>query len=49
MPNTGGWQSWRTIDTPVGAASGVHDLFFVFKGKGRAPLFNFDYWQFQAR
>lgn len=46
VPDTGGWQRWRTIDTPVGAAAGVHDLFFVFKGKGRAPLFNFDYWQF---
>jgi len=48
VPDTGGWQRWRTVDTPVHGATGVEDLFFVFKGKWRDPLFNFDYWQFFA-
>lgn len=46
VPGTGGWQRWRTVETVVEGASGVHDLFFVFKGKGRDPMFNVDYWQF---
>jgi hypothetical protein len=48
VPNTGGWQNWRTVETTVGQARGVHDVFFVFKGKYRAPLFNMDYWRFFA-
>ncbi|MEO5944490.1 MAG: glycoside hydrolase family 43 protein [Ferruginibacter sp.] len=35
---------WKTITTPVKKISGVHDLFFVFKGD--KDLFNFDWWQF---
>jgi hypothetical protein len=30
----------------VKGAAGKHDLFFVFKGNGSDPLFDFDCWQF---
>ncbi len=29
--NTGGWQNWQTINAPVTNASGVHQLFVVFR------------------
>jgi len=34
---------WRTVTAPVGKISGVHDLYFVFKGE--KDLFDFDWWQ----
>lgn len=48
VPDTGGWESWRIIETAVNGATGVHDLFLVFKGKWREPVFNFDHWQFYS-
>lgn len=42
---TGSWQTWTTVQCPVTGASGVHDLFLVFKG-GSGSLFNFNWWQF---
>jgi len=38
---------WRTIHIPVKKISGVHDLYFVFRGE--KELFNFDWWQFNAK
>lgn len=35
---------WKTISTPVNKVSGIHDLFFIFKGE--KDLFNFDWWKF---
>ena len=46
VPNTGGMQNWRTVETSINGATGVHKLFFVFTGNGYGNLFNFDYWQF---
>jgi len=46
VPGTGGWDAWQDTTTAVSGAAGKHDLFFVFKGPGSDPLFNFDYWQF---
>lgn len=46
VPNTGGWQDWRTVSTPINGAVGRHDVFFVFKGPRGEPLVNFDYWRF---
>ncbi|RME50333.1 MAG: carbohydrate-binding protein, partial [Caldilineae bacterium] len=31
VPNTGGWQNWTTVSAPVSGASGVHDLYLVFR------------------
>ncbi|MES1200534.1 MAG: glycoside hydrolase family 43 protein [Pseudomonadota bacterium] len=47
VPNTGGWNEWRTISTPVTGVSGAHDLYIVFHGADGQALFNFDYWQFE--
>ena len=44
--STGGWETWKTQRTRVAGAAGVHDLYFVFKGKAGGELFNFDYWEF---
>jgi arabinoxylan arabinofuranohydrolase len=38
---------FKTIKTPVKKVTGVHDLYFVFKGE--KELFNFDWWQFNAK
>lgn len=35
---------WKTFSAPVKSVSGVHDLYFVFKGE--KDLFNFDWWKF---
>jgi arabinoxylan arabinofuranohydrolase len=51
VPRTGGWQTFKTFtENVIGPATGVHDLYFSFKGQnitaGRV-LFNFDYWEFK--
>jgi arabinoxylan arabinofuranohydrolase len=38
---------FKTIKTPVKKVTGVHDLYFVFKGE--KELFNFDWWQFNTK
>lgn len=45
IDKTGGWQNWKTFKTKVKKVSGVHDLFFIFKGD-QGELFNFDAWKF---
>ena len=49
VPGTGGWEQWQTLtlDFPV-AASGTHDLFFVFTGRKGPKLFNFDWWEIRG-
>jgi len=44
---TGPAGQWREQTTPVTAATGVRDLFLVFKGSGDNPMFDFDYWRFE--
>jgi len=53
VPRTGGWDEFKTLTSKItDAVSGVHDVYFVFKGKnitaGR-KLFNFDHWSFQKK
>lgn len=43
---TGGWDLWTTKTAAVTGATGVHDLFLIFRGD-EAELFKFDYWQFE--
>lgn len=38
---------FKTVTTPVKKRSGVHDLYFVFRGE--KDLFNFDWWQFHQK
>jgi arabinoxylan arabinofuranohydrolase len=35
---------WRTFTAPVKKVSGIHDLYFIFKGE--KDLFDFDWWRF---
>lgn len=44
---TGG--AWKTETVAVNGATGVQDLFFVFKGAGVANLCKFDHWQFAPK
>lgn len=44
IPHTGGWEEWKTFESPFGPAEGIHDLFLVFKGRKGVKLFNFDRW-----
>jgi len=37
---------WKVISTPVESVSGIHDLYFVFRGE--KELFSFDWWRFSA-
>jgi len=36
---------WRTFSAPVKSITGIHDLYFIFKGE--KDLFNFDWWEFK--
>jgi len=45
--NTGGEDMWKTETTNISGASGIHDVYFVFKGQGTGNLFNVDYWKFE--
>ena len=48
VPSTGGWEEWKYIETPaLIEVPGVHNLYFVFKGRKGPKLFNIDYWEFK--
>jgi hypothetical protein len=46
VENTGAWNNWKIMQTKIEKVNGVHDICFVFKGKG-GELFNFDWWKFK--
>lgn len=46
VPLTGGDDRWTVIDTEVSKVSGVHDLYFVFKGDKPGRIMYFDHWFF---
>ncbi|WP_337102671.1 glycoside hydrolase family 43 protein [Paenibacillus sp. YIM B09110] len=46
VPQSVGSASWAEVKTAVAGAEGVHDLYFVFKGKADTELFTFNAWQF---
>jgi hypothetical protein len=47
IPATGGWQTWQTVNAPA-SASGVHDLYVVFKAGpgGASALGNLNWFKF---
>jgi glucosylceramidase len=45
LPVTGGWQNWQTVTGAVSGASGLHDLYAVFRGSG--GIANLNWFQFQ--
>ncbi|HEY1021829.1 MAG TPA: carbohydrate-binding protein, partial [Flavisolibacter sp.] len=46
VPLTGGDDRWAVVSTDVPKTTGIHDLFFVFKGEKPGRLMYFDYWLF---
>ncbi|MBR3267915.1 MAG: carbohydrate-binding protein [Oscillospiraceae bacterium] len=44
VPETGGWQDWKTVRTELNKATGKHDLYLVFRG-GEGYLFNIQSWK----
>jgi glucosylceramidase len=45
VPVTGGWQKWTTVTGTVSGASGLHDLYAVFKGT--TDIGNVNWFQFK--
>jgi glucosylceramidase len=45
LPVTGGWQTWTTVTAASTGASGVHDLYIVFRGS-TAGISNLNWFQF---
>jgi len=48
VTGTGGAQKWQSVTCTVSGATGIKDLFLVFKG-GSGSLFNLDSWQFTPK
>ena len=48
IPATSGWQTWTTVLAPASSATGVHDLYVVFKApaSGTSALGNLNWFQF---
>lgn len=47
-PATGSWENFAYVETPaLMEVPGVHDIYFVFKGRKGPKLMNFDWWQFK--
>ena len=50
VPHTGGWECWTSIEANVTVpVTGVHDVYFVFKGRKGCELFHFDWWKFSRQ
>ena len=43
VSSTGGWQKWATQQCSIDTTTGVHDVYFVFKG-GEGYLYNLNWW-----
>lgn len=44
VPRTGG-DRWKLVEKQIPQVTGVHDLYFIFKGKAMRNLAYFDYWK----
>ena len=47
IPRTGGSDRWEVKTIDIEKTTGVHDLYFVFKGNVSGELAYFDYWMFR--
>lgn len=46
VTNTGGWEKFKTVSAQLNMApAGVHDVYFMFKGRKGPELMSFDWWQ----
>jgi len=46
VPFTGGNNRWAVVSSAISKTTGLHDLYFVFKGKAETDIAYFDYWMF---
>ena len=46
VPLTGGSDRWALRSIDVAKVTGVHDVYFIFKGKAPTDILFFDYWRF---
>lgn len=47
---TGGWEEWETFSAPVKTnVTGIHDLYFIYKGMKGCKLFNLDSWTMKKK
>ena len=47
VPLTGGEDRWELVSSEISEkVTGVHDVYFVFKGKAATNILHFDYWMF---
>lgn len=46
VPYTGGDNRWAVESTDIEKVTGIHDLYFIFKGEKPGRLMYFDYWMF---
>ena len=46
IDNTGGEYIFKTLSTDITNATGIHDLYMVFKGEDKVSLAKFDRWRF---
>ena len=46
VPMTGGNDRWAIVKTEVKKVTGIHDVYFVYKGKASSKIMFFDYWMF---
>ena len=46
---TGEWENYKEFSTKIEQVTGIHDVYFVFKGKEPQLLFNFDWWKFSEK
>jgi glucosylceramidase len=47
IPVTGGWQTWTNVPAPISGASGINDLYIVFKGT--TNIGNVNWFQFRKK
>jgi hypothetical protein len=47
VKSSGGMNSWMLQSCKIQKVSGVHDVFFVFRGE-KENLFNYDWWKFSS-
>lgn len=46
VPQTGSLQQWEEAKTSIKGTEGIHDLYFIFRGKRETELFRLSAWQF---
>lgn len=47
VPNTSSFDNWENVSTLVQSISGVHDVYFIFKGNTDQPLLELASWSFK--